>query len=66
MSLARMEYFKDLLRDAVEAVGGEERMLEVPEVVAALIVTDAVNGHRKAVLELTEAVRASSRLRMLD
>lgn len=61
MSLARMEYFKDLLRDAVEAVGGEDRMLEVPEVVAALIVTDAVNGHRKAVLDVAEAVRASSR-----
>lgn len=61
MSLARMEYFKDLLRDAVEAVGGEDRMLEVPEVVAALVLTDAVNGHRKSVLELAEAVRVLGR-----
>lgn len=61
MSLARMEYFKDLLRDAVEAVGGEDRMLEVPEIVAALIVTDAVNGHRKSVLEVAESVRVVAR-----
>lgn len=61
MSLARMEYFKDLLRDAVEAVGGEDKMLEVPEVVAALILTDAINGHRKALLDISEAIRVARR-----
>lgn len=61
MSLARMEYFKDLLRDAADAVGGEDKMVEVPEVVAALILTDAINGHRKSVLDLAEAVRVASR-----
>lgn len=61
MSLARMEYFKDLLRDASDAVGGEERMLEVPEVVAALILTDAINGHRKALLDISEAIRVARR-----
>ena len=61
MSLARMEYFKDLLRDAVEAVGGEDKMLKVPEVVAALILADAINGHRKALLDISEAIRVARR-----
>ena len=61
MSLARMEYFKDLLRDASDAVGGQDKMLEVPEVVAALILTDAINGHRKALLDISEAIRVARR-----
>lgn len=56
-----MEYFKDLLRDATDAMGGEDKLLEAPEVAAALILTDSINGHRKSVLDLAEAVRVAGR-----
>lgn len=61
MSLARMEYFKDVLRDVQDALGGEDKMLDAPEIAAALILSDAVNGHRKSVLDLAEAVRVATR-----
>lgn len=57
MSLARMEYFKDVLRDVTEAMGGENKMLDAPEVAAALVLSDALNGLRKAVLDLSESTR---------
>ena len=57
MSLARMEYFKDVLRDVTEAMGGEDKMLDAPEVAAALVMSDALNGLRKAVLDLSESTR---------
>lgn len=61
MSKARMEYFEDLLRDVTDAMGGEDKLLEAPEVAAALILTDSINGHRKSVLDLAEAVRVAGR-----
>lgn len=61
MSLARMEYFKDVLRDVAEAMGGEEKMLDAPEVAAALVLSDAINGHRKALLDVSEALRVAGR-----
>lgn len=56
-----MEYFEDLLRDVTDAMGGEDKLLEAPEVAAALILTDSINGHRKSVLDLAEAVRVAGR-----
>ena len=43
MSIQRAEYFKDLVSDA-------ETVSLKPEVVAALVVSDSLNGVRKALL----------------
>lgn len=59
MSVARQEYFADLLSDAAHAVGldADHERLKDPQVVAALILSDALNGLRKAVLDLSESAR---------
>ena len=55
MSLQRVEYWVDLVNDA-------QQISEDPEVVAALVLADSFNGLRKALLDLSEAVKHSSRL----
>ncbi len=62
MSLQRIEYFRDLLADACAAL--EETGVEPQDhalVLAALIESDAANGIRKALLDLTEATRKAGR-----
>lgn len=54
--IARQEYFEDVLSDAI----GAATRLGVPEdlaqsIIAALIISDAMNGLRKAVLRLANA-----------
>ena len=52
MSIQRAEYFKDLVSDA-------ETVSLKPEVVAALVVSDSLNGVRKALLDVSESIRAA-------
>jgi len=52
VSIQRSEYFKDLVLDA-------ETASQEPEVVAALVTSDALNGIRKSVLDLAEAIRST-------
>ncbi len=52
MSIQRAEYFKDLVSDA-------ETVSLKPEVVAALVVSDSLNGVRKALLDISESIRAA-------
>ena len=49
---ARRAYFQTLLRDA-------EDLSQDPNVIAALVVADALNGWRKALISLTEVVKSS-------
>lgn len=67
MSLQRQEYFEDLINDAMvvlERRWPEHDVADQPEVVAALIVSDALNGMRKSMLDLSEAVRSVGRTRL--
>ncbi len=67
MSLQRQEYFEDLINDALvvlERRWPEHDVADQPEVVAALIVSDALNGMRKSLLDLSEAVRSVGRTRL--
>ncbi len=67
MSLQRQEYFEDLVNDALvvlERRWPEHDVADQPEVVAALIVSDALNGMRKSMLDLSEAVRSVGRTRL--
>ncbi len=67
MSLQRQEYFEDLINDALvvlERRWPEHDVADQPEVVAALIVSDALNGMRKSMLDLSEAVRSVGRTRL--
>lgn len=67
MSLQRQEYFEDLVNDALvvlERRWPEHDVVDQPEVVAALIVSDALNGMRKSMLDLSEAVRSVGRTRL--
>lgn len=67
MSLQRQEYFEDLINDAMvvlERRWPEHDVADQPEVVAALIVSDALNGMRKSMLDLSEAVRSAGRTRL--
>ena len=52
MSIQRAEYFKDLVSDA-------ETVSLKPEVVAALVVSDSLNGVRKALLDVSESIGAA-------
>jgi hypothetical protein len=52
MSIQRAEYFKDLVSDA-------ETVSLKPEVVAALVVSDSLNGVRKALLDISESIRVA-------
>ena len=56
MSIQRSEYFKDVVADA-------ETASPAPEVIAALITSDALNGIRKSMLDLADAIRTASPLR---
>jgi hypothetical protein len=67
VSLQRQEYFEDLVNDALvvlERRWPEHDVVDQPEVVAALIVSDALNGMRKSMLDLSEAVRSVGRTRL--
>jgi len=67
VSLQRQEYFEDLINDALvvlERRWPEHDVADQPEVVAALIVSDALNGMRKSMLDLSEAVRSVGRTRL--
>jgi len=67
VSLQRQEYFEDLVNDALvvlERRWPEHDVADQPEVVAALIVSDALNGMRKSMLDLSEAVRSVGRTRL--
>lgn len=50
MSITRKDYFEDLLSDCLDATeaAGIEAPDEVSRVVAALILSDSLNGLRKA------------------
>lgn len=48
---ARREYLEDLLQDCYEAVEGKVPEEQKPVVVAALILSDSLNGLRKAMLQ---------------
>lgn len=50
MTITRKEYFEDLLSDCIDAAeaAGIEAPSEVSCVVAALILSDSLNGLRKA------------------
>ena len=50
MANARSEYFHDLLDDV-------ENLNDNPEIISALILNDALNGCRKALLDIAEANR---------
>jgi hypothetical protein len=52
MSIQRSEYFKDLVADA-------KTVSIDPEIVAALVTSDALNGIRKSVLDLADAIRTT-------
>ena len=53
MSQQRTEYFRDLAQDA-------ESISQEPQVIAALVLSDSLNGLRKALLDMSENVRVSS------
>ena len=50
MANARSEYFHDLLDDV-------ENLNDNPEIISALILNDALNGCRKALLDIAETNR---------
>lgn len=56
MSIQRSEYFKDVVADAKTAS-------QEPEVIAALVTSDALNGIRKSVLDLADAIRTAPQLK---
>lgn len=56
MSASRIEYFVDLVDDAVYATRDLDPEIK-PQAIAALIQSDAMNGLRKALLDVAEAVR---------
>ena len=51
MAIARSEYLRDLLEDA-------QIVSNNPEIISALILNDALNGIRKAVLDIAESNRS--------
>ena len=51
MAIARSEYLRDLLEDA-------QIVSNNPEIVSALILNDALNGIRKAMLDIAESNRS--------
>lgn len=51
MSLQRAEYFRDLYQDAVQAS-------DDPTVIAAFVLSDSLNGLRKALLDVSCSVEA--------
>jgi hypothetical protein len=53
MSLQRTDYFRDLAQDA-------ESISQEPQIIAALVLSDSLNGLRKALLDISENVRISS------
>ena len=53
MSQLRIEYFKDLAKDA-------ESISQNPEVISAIILSDSHNGIRKALLEISENIRQAA------
>lgn len=63
---SRSEYFGHVLDDALEAAGLAPEALDgkgpdqLAPVLAALILSDSLNGLRKALLELAEATRRRS------
>lgn len=63
VSLQRTEYFEDLLEDARIAAAdvppGESQ--QIVQLMAALVMSDALNGIRKALLDLAEATRKAGR-----
>lgn len=57
MSLERFKYWEALVRDA--------RSVHLkPEVIAALILSDAINGLRKAALDLSESDKQFTRAQL--
>jgi hypothetical protein len=50
VSLSRSDYFKDLLNDCIAAVENYPDYA-CPTLVAALIISDSINGLRKALLQ---------------
>lgn len=54
MSLQRVEYWDDLITDA-------QQISSDAEVISALILADSYNGLRKALLDISEAVKHSSK-----
>lgn len=50
MSQQRTEYFEDLVTDA-------QNVSREPQIVAALVLSDSINGLRKAALDISESVR---------
>jgi len=53
MSQQRTDYFRDLAQDA-------ESISQEPQIVAALVLSDSLNGLRKALLDMSENVRVTS------
>jgi hypothetical protein len=51
MAIARSEYLRDLFEDA-------QIVSNNPEIISALILNDALNGIRKAVLDIAESNRS--------
>jgi hypothetical protein len=51
MAIARSEYLRDLLEDA-------QIVSNNPEIISALILNDALNGIRKAMLDIAESNRS--------
>ena len=51
MAIARTEYLRDLLEDA-------QIVSNNPEIISALILNDALNGIRKAMLDIAESNRS--------
>lgn len=61
---ARQKYFECLITDAVNGladvhsdISPQEIELYAPAIISAMIISDSINGLRKAVLELAEATR---------
>jgi len=54
---SRVEYFKDLIEDCVEAVAETNLAPEdTSHAIAALILSDSYNGLRKAILQASAAI----------
>ena len=53
MAIARSEYLRDLYEDAQVVTNN-------PEIISALILNDALNGCRKALLDIAETNRLSA------
>lgn len=49
MSLQRVDYFKDLFQDAAQ-------VSDQPQIIAALVLSDSLNGCRKALLDISCAI----------